>query len=144
MINHIISECNKLAVKVYKTWHDWIGKIIYWELYKRVKFDHTNKWHMHNPESVLEYETHKLFWDFEIQTDHQISARQTNLVIVNSKKRTYRIVNFTVQVNNRTKSIKSRKINKYVDLARGLKKTMKHEDDGFMFHVSLKKRNTIE
>ena len=38
---------------------------------------------MHNPESVLENETHKLLWDFEIQTDHQISARQPDLVKIN-------------------------------------------------------------
>ena len=41
---------------------------------------------MHNPESVLENEMHKVLWDFEIQTDHLISARQQDLVIVNKKK----------------------------------------------------------
>ena len=34
---------------------------------------YTNK-----PESFLENETHKLLWDFEIQTDHQIPARRPN------------------------------------------------------------------
>ena len=29
---------------------------------------------MHKPESVLENETHKILWDFQIQTDHPISA----------------------------------------------------------------------
>ena len=47
-------------------------------LRKKLKFDHTNKWYMHKPESVLS--------DFEIQTDHLISARQPNLVILNKKK----------------------------------------------------------
>ena len=36
---------------------------------------------MHNPESVLENETHKILWDFEIQTDYQISARQPDQII---------------------------------------------------------------
>ena len=42
-------------------------------------FNKTNKrkkWYMHNPESVLENETHKPPWGFEKQTDHLISARQ--------------------------------------------------------------------
>ena len=26
-INHIISECSKLAQKEYKTTHDWVGKV---------------------------------------------------------------------------------------------------------------------
>ena len=38
---------------------------------------------MHHPEPVLENETHKIPWDFEIETDHLISARRPDLVIVN-------------------------------------------------------------
>ena len=36
-INHIISECSKLAQE-YKTWHDWVGKVIQWEMCKKLKF----------------------------------------------------------------------------------------------------------
>ena len=38
-----ISECNKLAQKEYKTRHDIVGKVIHWELCKRLKFNHTTK-----------------------------------------------------------------------------------------------------
>ena len=38
---------------------------------------------MLNPESVLENKTNKILWDFEIQTDHLISASRPDLVIVN-------------------------------------------------------------
>ena len=34
-----------------------VGKVIHWELCKKLPFDHLNKWHMHNPESILENET---------------------------------------------------------------------------------------
>ena len=85
-INHIISECSKLAQKEYKTRRDWVGKVIHWEMYKKFKFDHTNKWYMHNTESVVENDTYKLLWDFDIQTDHLISARRPNLIIMNKKK----------------------------------------------------------
>ena len=84
-INHIISESSKLAHKEYKARHNWVGKGIHWKLCKKLKFEHTNKWYMHYPESVLENEIHKIHRDFEIQTDHQISARQTDLVIINKK-----------------------------------------------------------
>ena len=53
-INHIISECSKLAQKEYKTRHDWVGKVIHWEMCKKFKFDHMNKLYMHNQASVLE------------------------------------------------------------------------------------------
>ena len=31
-INHVISECSKLAQKEYKTRHDWVGKVIHGEI----------------------------------------------------------------------------------------------------------------
>ena len=39
-INHIISECNKLAQKEYKTRHDWVGNGIHRELGKKFKIWH--------------------------------------------------------------------------------------------------------
>ena len=86
-INHIISECSKLAYKDYKTRHNWVGMVIHWELCKKLKFVHTNKWYVYDSESVLENKMHKVLWDFEIQTDLLISARRPYLVIVNKKKR---------------------------------------------------------
>ena len=41
---------------------------------------------MHNSAPVLENYTHKLLWDFDIHTDHLISARRPDLIIMNKKK----------------------------------------------------------
>ena len=41
---------------------------------------------MHNPAPVIENVTHKLQWDFNIQTDHLIPARRPDLIIINNKK----------------------------------------------------------
>ena len=41
---------------------------------------------MHNPAPVQENDTYKLLWDFDIQTDHQISTRRPDLIIINKKK----------------------------------------------------------
>ena len=68
------------------TRHEWVRKVIYWESFKKFKFDHSNKWYMHNQESILENVTHKIIWDFEIQTDYLISARQPDIEIVKKKK----------------------------------------------------------
>ena len=85
-INHIISECIKLAQKEYEVRHDWVGKVIHWEMCKKFKFYHANKWYRHNPAPALENGTHKLLWDFNIQTDHQISARWPDLIIISKTK----------------------------------------------------------
>ena len=49
---------------------------------------------MHKLEYILENDTHKILWDFEIQTDHLISTRRPESVIVYKRKRTYWQVNF--------------------------------------------------
>ena len=74
---------------------------------------------MHNLVSVLEDETHKLLWDFEIQTDHPISARRPDLEIIIKKTN---LVN-CVPADHRVKLKETKKEDKYLDLARELKKT---------------------
>ena len=83
----MINECSKLVLRYYDTRHDLVGKVIHRKLYEELKFDHANKLYMHNPESVHENEMHKLFWDFEIQMNHQISIRRPEIIIINNKKR---------------------------------------------------------
>ena len=86
---------------------------------------------MHNPAPVLENNTHKLLWDFDIHTDHLISARIPDLMIINKKKRTCKIVDFTVPAEHRIKLKECEKKDKYLDLSRELKKTMEHAGDNY-------------
>ena len=82
---------------------------------------------MHNPAPVLENNTHKLLWDFDIHTDHRILTRRPDLIIINKKKRTCKIIDFAVPTDHRIKLKECEKKDKYLDLARELKKTMEHE-----------------
>ena len=84
-INHIISECSKLVQKEYKSRDDLEGKVIYLELCKKFNFYLPSKWHLHNTASVLMNDTHKLLYDFNIKTDHLISAKRSDLIIINKK-----------------------------------------------------------
>ena len=77
-----------------------MGKVINWELCRKFKFDHTKKWSMNNSESVLENEAHKLFWDFEIQTEHLMSTRWSDS---QQNKRTCRILDFAVSADHTVK-----------------------------------------
>ena len=56
------------------------------------KFDYANKCYIHNPAPVLENDTHKLLWNFDIQTDPRITARSKK----KKKKETCKIVDFAV------------------------------------------------
>ena len=57
-----------------------------------------------------------------IQTYHLIPARRPDLIIINQKKRTCKIVDFAVPADHRIKMKECEKKDKYIDLARELKK----------------------
>ena len=101
--------------------------MIHWELCKKLKFDHTNKCYMHNPESVPENEAHKLHWDFDAQADPQVTARLSGPIKKkkknnDKKERTCRIVDLAVLAEQRIELKECEKRDKYLDLARKLKK----------------------
>ena len=87
-MNYLYSEYLLEAVVVYKgiitTIIMIIIIIIIIIMCKKFNFDQTNKWYMHNPAPVPENNTHKLQWDFDIYTDHRVSARRPDLIIINN------------------------------------------------------------
>ena len=54
--------------------------------------------------------------------DYPISARRSDLIIINKKERTCKIVNFAVPADHRVKLKECEKMDIYLDLARELKK----------------------
>ena len=70
---------------------------------------------MHKPESVLENETQKILWDFEILADHIILTRILDIGIINNNKRK-RAVPVTTELKYKKKR------NTYLDLARELRR----------------------
>ena len=93
----------QITKKKYKTRNNSLSKVIHLGIGKKFKFDHTNKWYMHNPASVLENGTHILLWDFDIKTDHLISARRPELIIINKIMKICNSVDFDVPADYRIK-----------------------------------------
>ena len=109
---------------MYKTWHDWVGNVIHWELCKKLKFDFTTKWYIHKPKPVFENETQKLLRDFVIQTDDLTLDRRPGLELVN-KKENLSNRGFCCPADHWVKWVKfkeNEKRDKYFDFARKLKK----------------------
>ena len=77
---------------------------------------------MHKPAPVLENNSPKLLWDSDIHTDHLTLARRPDFIIINKKKRICNIVDFAVPADHRIKLKECKKKDKYLGLARELKK----------------------
>ena len=80
-INHIISECSKLAQREYKIRQDWVGMVIHWELCKKFKFSirkmiyalprmYPRKWDGQNS---------LRFWDINGSSNQQSNQRNSGI-----------------------------------------------------------------
>ena len=121
-IDHVVSGCSNLAQKEYKRRHDNLLKIVHWKLARKCNFETGNRWYEHEQEIVVESENLKILWDFRIQTDHVIEARRLDLVEVDKKRRTCKIIDFAVLRDIRIEEKEKEKIEKYQDLRRELQK----------------------
>ena len=121
-IDHVVSGCSKLAQKDYKRRYDNLGKIVHWKLARKCNFEAGDKWYEHEPESVLEIEDYKILWDFSIQTDHVIEVQRPDLVVVDKKRKTCKIIDFAVPGDSGIEEKEKEKIEKYQDLRRELQK----------------------
>ena len=119
-IDHIVSGSSKLAQKEYKRRHDNLGKIAHWKLARKCNFEAGDKWYEHEPES--ENEDYKMLWDFSIQTDHVMEAQRPDLVAVDKKERSCKIIDFAVPGDSRIEEKEKDKTEKYQNLGSELQK----------------------
>ena len=121
-INHVVSGCPKLAQKEYKRRHDWIGRHIHWEICEANRIHLKPKQYDHQPEAVIENDLCKILWDFTIQADYFITARGPDMILIDIEHHECQIIDFTILHETRVDDKEVEKIEKYLDLARELKK----------------------
>ena len=115
-MDHIVSGCSKLAQKEYKKRYDYLGRIVHWKFARKCNFEAGDKWYEHEPEGVSENKDYKILWDFSIQTDHVIEARRPDLVVVDKKDRSCKIIDFAVPRDSRIEEKEKDKTEKYQEL----------------------------
>ena len=93
-----------------------MGKIVDWKLARKCNFESGGNWYEHEPESVLQNKDYKILWDFSIKTDHVIEARRPDLVVVDKKERSCKLIDFVVPGDSRIEEKKKDKIGKNQDL----------------------------
>ena len=84
-VNHLISECSKMAQREYKRRHDWVGRRVHWDVCKMYGIEVNDKWYQHEPVSVIENDKCKILWDFTVQTDHIIQARRPDMIFIDKE-----------------------------------------------------------
>ena len=85
-VQHITSGCEKLAQKEYKRRHDNVAKKVHWDICKKNRLEHSEKWYEHASEGEVENEEIKVLWDINIQCDNMIEARRPDLIVIDKKE----------------------------------------------------------
>ena len=91
-IQHIVSECDKLAQKWYKRCHDNFAKKVHRDLCRKHGLEHSDKWYEHTPEGIVENEAVKIMWD--IQCNNVIQARRPDVIVIHKEKKEALIVGY--------------------------------------------------
>jgi hypothetical protein len=85
---HIISSCTVLSQSEYKKRHDIFAKIIHMNL--GVKFNllkDTQPHYIYKPESCLENDNYKLYFDRTVLTDIHIQHNRPDIIILNKQQK---------------------------------------------------------
>ena len=65
---------------------------------------------------------YRILWDFSVETDHNIEARGSDMIVEDRKNRLCKIIDFAIPYDSRVDKEEAEKIEKDQDLAREIKK----------------------
>ena len=130
-IAHVVSECQKLAQREYKSCrHDKVAAILHWYLCKKFEFGCDDKYYNHmvtKDNKVLEKDQVLLLWDFSIQTETRIDHNKPDIMMKNKKKKSCQIIDVAYPFDTRVKQKEEEKLEHYNDLKYQILKMRKDE-----------------
>ena len=115
-VNHIVSECSKLAQREYKRRHDNVGRYVHWAMSEKANIERANEWYNQQPSSFAENEEYMLLWDMMIQCDQHIQARKPDIVLLNKRTKEATIIDIGIPGDKRVQEKEVEKIEKHQPL----------------------------
>jgi len=74
-----------------------------------------NYWN-HTPAAVVDSPDVKVLWDFNIFTDHNLTARRPDIIVIDKQTKMAQIIDVAVPADNNVSMKEKEKIDKYKDL----------------------------
>ncbi|KAK4880507.1 hypothetical protein RN001_008653 [Aquatica leii] len=127
-IEHITGGCKLLAGTDYTDRHNTAAKIIHQELALKYGLIQTQTpYYNYTPETILENENCKLYWDRTLHTDKTIICNRPDITLLNkTQKHTY-IIDIAIPNDSNIVQKETEKIEKYTPLATEIKEVWKQE-----------------
>ena len=116
-IKHIGAGCPAMAQSVYLERHNTVASSVHWNLCYMCGFPCSDQWWLHQPEAVLDNSDYKLLYDFNIFTDHKITARCPDLVLMDKQLQCTKLIDVACMMDRHVVEKHREKIEKYLVLA---------------------------
>ena len=117
-VKHLATGCEKLAQREFKRKHNNVATKVRWDLCKKSRLEHAEKWYEHIPEEAVENEEVKVLWDISVQCDNVIEARRADIILIEKKEWKGIIIDIAVAADVRVGEKEREKLEKYQDLKR--------------------------
>ena len=92
------------------------------ELFQKFRLVGEVKWYYYKFESVVENDSVKMLWDFNMQTDHIIQHRRPEIFVLYKTERKCHLIDIAVPANKKIEMKEQEKIDSYIKLRREVKK----------------------
>jgi len=122
IIFHLLSTCPYLAGTQYVHRHNSVALSLHRGICSHYGFQTCEKPWMYAPQPVIESKDIKILWDFEVKTDHVISARRPDIIVLDYQKKCGLLINVSIPANINIIEKEKEKILKYQDLRIELQK----------------------
>ncbi|XP_064072076.1 uncharacterized protein LOC113393371 [Vanessa tameamea] len=122
-IQHITSACRALAQTDYKHRHDQVSAIIHQHLAHKYNFiDKKIPYYKYKPDTILENNRYRIYWDRTIITDKTIHFNRPDITLHDKIKKNVYLIDIAIPNTHNIQSTISEKLSKYQDLAIELKR----------------------
>ncbi|XP_044751720.1 uncharacterized protein LOC123311715 [Coccinella septempunctata] len=121
-VQHISSACSAIAATKYLARHNNMGKVVHQLLGLQFQLlPHFTPHHLYSPQTLMENENFKLYWDMTVITDIGMEHNRPDVVVWNKMEKTVVILDFAVPLDCNLKKSYGEKINKYEALSRQMR-----------------------
>lgn len=117
-IQHITGACKSIAQTDYKHRHDQVAYIIHQKLVIKYNLtsSHPLPYYKYTPESVIENESYKLYFDRAILTDKTVPYNRPDITLVDKLNNTATIIDIAIPNSHNLHNTFTEKLVKYQDL----------------------------
>ncbi|XP_044760303.1 uncharacterized protein LOC123317758 [Coccinella septempunctata] len=121
-VQHLSSGCSAIVGTKYLARHNNMGKVVHQMLCLQKQLLHQfTPHHLYNPQTLMENEHTKIYWDLTVITDRGVEHNRPDVVVWDKVAKTALIIDFAVPQDYNLARAYTEKITKYEALAKKMK-----------------------